>query len=104
MGRHGTLVDMSEQFADNGCCVFDSHALFRGSCGCCFASEKRIGEAAARAGVSLTTVKRMEGTVGPERSSAGNLEAVTGTLEAAGVVFLSTGDTPDGGPGVRLAE
>ncbi len=52
--------------------------------------------------VSLTTIRRMEGPIGPERSTTANVEAVRQTLEAAGVVFLEMGETKAGGPGVRL--
>jgi hypothetical protein len=52
--------------------------------------------------LSLTTIRRMEGPIGPERSTAANVEAVRKTLEAEGIVFLDTGETKAGGPGVRL--
>lgn len=54
---------------------------------------------AKSANVSLPTVKRMEGSIGPGRSSAENVDAIRKTLEAAGVEFL---DQNGGGPGVRL--
>jgi ribosome-binding protein aMBF1 (putative translation factor) len=56
-----------------------------------------------KTGLSLTTVRRMEDEkIGPERSSAGNVATVTKVLEEAGIRFLGTGETIDGGPGVRM--
>ena len=58
---------------------------------------------AAAAGVSLQTIRRMEGDVGPGRSTAANVHAVQKTLEDAGVVFIPS--AADGaGPGVRLKQ
>ena len=59
-------------------------------------SGARLAEAS---GVSLQTIRRMESAIGPERSSAPNIQAVRRALEGAGVVFL---DADEGGPGVRL--
>jgi len=60
-------------------------------------------ELVEKSGLSLTTVRRMEDEkIGPERSSAGNVAAVTTVLEEAGIVFLETGQSFDGGPGVRM--
>ena len=47
-------------------------------------------------GLSLPTIQRME-TLGPNRSSAGNVEKVQRALGAAGIEF-----TDDDAPGVRL--
>ncbi|WP_363083696.1 helix-turn-helix transcriptional regulator [Phenylobacterium sp. SCN 70-31] len=55
---------------------------------------------AAAAGVSLQTIRRMEGEVGPGRSTAANVHAVQQALEGAGVVFIAADQA--GGPGVRL--
>jgi len=33
---------------------------------------------------------------------ANNLDSIRRALEAAGVIFQAEGETPDGGPGVRL--
>jgi hypothetical protein len=44
----------------------------------------------------------MEGAMGPGRSSAANVDAVTRALEAAGVIFLEPKANKDGGAGVRL--
>lgn len=50
----------------------------------------------------MPTIRRMEGPLGPGRSTAANVEAVQQALEAMGVVFLDAGDVKAGGPGVRL--
>lgn len=50
----------------------------------------------------MPTIKRMEGAIGPDRSTEANVEAVRRVLEAAGVVFLDAKQNKDGGPGVRL--
>lgn len=61
------------------------------------------GELVEKSGLSLTTIRRMEDDkIGPERSSAGNVAAVTKIIEDAGVVFLNEGDQTPGGPGVRI--
>ncbi|CVI14868.1 putative transcriptional regulator (modular protein) [Agrobacterium fabacearum CFBP 5771] len=61
------------------------------------------GELVERSGLSLTTVRRMEDEkIGPARSAAGNVDAVTKALEAAGVLFMNDGELVRGGPGVRL--
>ena len=57
-------------------------------------------EFANKAGVSVATLRRMESDdVGPSRSSAGAVDSVRATLEAAGVEFIPENG---GGPGVRL--
>jgi transcriptional regulator with XRE-family HTH domain len=55
---------------------------------------------AAATGLSAQTIKRME-SIGTEKSSAGNVQAVQRALEAAGVVFIPENG---GGAGVRLAK
>jgi transcriptional regulator with XRE-family HTH domain len=61
------------------------------------------GQLAEAAGISLPTVKRMEGDKGPGKSSAENVEAIRRALESAGVAFIPAGDYQgSGGPGVRL--
>jgi transcriptional regulator with XRE-family HTH domain len=56
-----------------------------------------------RSGLSLTTIRRMEDDgIGPARSSARNVALVAKTLEDAGIIFLSPGDSIDGAEGVRL--
>jgi predicted transcriptional regulator len=57
---------------------------------------------AEASGLSLQTIRRMEGTVGPGRSSVENVDAVRRALEEAGVVFLPGDDQTGDGPGVRL--
>ncbi len=56
-------------------------------------------ELAARAGVSLETIKRIERKPGPVSALAATLEAIRKALEAAGVAFI---DEDGEGPGVRL--
>jgi len=55
-------------------------------------------ELAARAGLSLPTVKRLEGGFGPNVSDAARTK-LQRAIEAAGVEFI---DENGGGPGVRL--
>ena len=55
---------------------------------------------AEASGLSLMSVRRMEGSSGPSQRSAGNVEAVRKALDDAGVMFLPADDTA--GPGVRL--
>jgi hypothetical protein len=57
---------------------------------------------AEASGLSMMSIRRMEGPIGPGRSSAANVEAVRRALDQAGVLFLDAGETPTGGPGVRL--
>jgi predicted transcriptional regulator len=57
---------------------------------------------AKASGVSLPTIVRMEGPVGPGRSSAANVEAIQRAMETAGVLFLEADGTGAAGPGVRL--
>ena len=53
-------------------------------------------------GLSLTTIRRMEDdAIGPQRSSAGNVETVIKVLDTAGVQFLEDGQVASG-PGVAL--
>lgn len=59
-------------------------------------------ELAAAANLSLPTIRRMEGPLGPGRSSAANVDAVRRALERAGVEFLDADENKPGGPGVRL--
>lgn len=62
------------------------------------------GELVTRTGLSLTTIRRMEDDkIGPERSSAGNVDTVTRTLEEAGIAFITAGEHKDGGAGVRVS-
>lgn len=63
-------------------------------------SQPKLAEAAK---LSLPTITRMEGALGPSRSTQANVEAVRRAFEDAGVVFLSErAASSGGGPGVRL--
>lgn len=62
-------------------------------------SQKRLAE---KAKLSVPTIKRMEGSLGPERSTEANVEAVRRALENAGIIFLEPKSIKDGGAGVRL--
>jgi predicted transcriptional regulator len=57
---------------------------------------------AKAAGVSLQTIRRMEGEVGTGRSSVANVQAIQRALEEAGVEFLKADEAAGTGPGVRL--
>lgn len=54
---------------------------------------------AAKAGVSVDTVKRLERTVGPISANVATMNAVVSVLEASGVIFVEENGE---GPGVRL--
>jgi transcriptional regulator with XRE-family HTH domain len=54
-------------------------------------------ELAARSGVSIPTIKRMEAGDGPVRGTYGNVAAIVAVLESAGIEFLDNDS-----PGVRL--
>jgi len=54
---------------------------------------------AARAGVSLETIKRVERKPGKISALAATLDAIQKSLESAGVEFIAENG---GGPGVRL--
>jgi predicted transcriptional regulator len=58
-------------------------------------------ELAARAGVSLETVKRIERTPGPIRALAATVDKIRRALESAGVAFVAENG---GGAGVRLTK
>jgi predicted transcriptional regulator len=60
-------------------------------------SQPQLAEAAK---LSLPTIRRMEGPLGPGRSTPANIEAVRRAFEDAGVIFtseaeVSTGIAPD---------
>jgi transcriptional regulator with XRE-family HTH domain len=59
-------------------------------------------ELAAAAGLSEVSIKNAERGVVDSRGST--LNAIQRAFDGAGVIFLDTGDTRDGGPGVRLKE
>jgi len=54
---------------------------------------------AAASGVSLPSIKRLEGKPGPLAAQSRTIEALRGALETAGVIFV---DENGDGPGVRL--
>lgn len=56
-------------------------------------------ELAAKAEVSLETIKRIEQAKGPITALSTTLAKITGALEAAGVIFVAENGE---GPGVRL--
>jgi predicted transcriptional regulator len=62
-------------------------------------SQPQLAKASA---LSLPTIRRMEGPLGPGRSTAANVEAVRRALEDAGVVFQAADEAAGLGPGVRL--
>jgi len=55
---------------------------------------------AERAGVSVETIKRLEGAQGPLRAQHDTLNSIRKALEYAGVEFIDDADRP----GVRLAK
>lgn len=55
---------------------------------------------AEASGLSMMSIRRMEGPSGPGQRSAANVEAVRQTLVDAGVIFIPENES--GGPGVRL--
>ena len=59
-------------------------------------------ELAAAASLSEVSIKNAERGVVDSRGST--LNAIQRAFDRAGVVFLDTGDTRNGGPGVRLKE
>ena len=59
-------------------------------------------ELAAAAGLSEVSIKNTERGVVDSRGST--LNAIQRAFDRAGVIFLDTGDTRNGGPGVRLKE
>ena len=61
-------------------------------------SQKQLAE---KAKLSVPTIKRMEGAMGPEHSTMGNVDAVQRACEIAGVIFLEPTSRKEG-PGVRL--
>ncbi len=62
-------------------------------------SQKQLADATK---LSVQTIKRMEGTRGPEASTIANVDAVRRALEDSGIVFLDPKSKADGGAGVRL--
>lgn len=57
---------------------------------------------AARSGVSEISIKNIErGATDPRVST---LRAIQAAFEAGGAIFMERGQTPNGGPGVRLRD
>ena len=56
---------------------------------------------AERAGVGLSTVRRMEDGDGHVKGTTENLWKIQKALESAGIIFID--EDEQGGPGVRLA-
>jgi transcriptional regulator with XRE-family HTH domain len=54
---------------------------------------------AKAAGISIETIKRLEGLNGPLSAHSMTLDAIQKAFEAAGIVFI---EQNGGGPGVRL--
>ena len=54
---------------------------------------------AARSGVSVRTIIRYEATDDVPATRGGNLEALVGTMEAAGIEFI---EAEDGAPGIVI--
>jgi transcriptional regulator with XRE-family HTH domain len=59
-------------------------------------------ELAAKAGISVATLKRLESFSGMLRGTVETAWRIQGALEKAGIVFIDNDET--GGPGVRLAK
>jgi transcriptional regulator with XRE-family HTH domain len=59
---------------------------------------------ASLASISIPTLKRMEASPGAATGMANNVAAVRSALEAAGVAFMVSGESLEGGPGVRIAK
>lgn len=57
---------------------------------------------AEKSGVSEISIKNIERGATDPRSST--LRALQDAFTAAGVIFMERGQTPDGGPGVRLRD
>jgi len=58
-----------------------------------------VRELAERSGVTANTVTRIENG---SDAKASTLAAIQAAFEAAGILFLASGEVKDGGPGVRL--
>lgn len=57
---------------------------------------------AEKSGISLPSVKRLEGARGPLAAHGRTIAALQLALEGGGIVFLADGEAAPGGPGVRL--
>ena len=60
-------------------------------------------ELAAKSGLSVPTIQRMEASEGVVRGNVDSLMKLIGALEAAGIVLIAEGGaSAEGGRGVRL--
>ena len=60
-------------------------------------------ELAAKSGLSVPTIQRMEASEGVVRGNVDSLMKLIGALEAAGIVLIGDGSaSAEGGRGVRL--
>ena len=57
---------------------------------------------AEEARLGVATIRRADAADGEPQITSANAHAIRSTLEAAGVIFQSEGQTTSGGPGVRL--
>ena len=63
------------------------------------------GSLAEASGVSIATIRRMEGSEGTVRANVDSLMKIINALDEAGVVLIAEGtNSEDGGRGVRLKE
>lgn len=58
-----------------------------------------VKELAAKSGVSVSTIKRVESGSDTPKSTTANLQALKSALESAGIEFIGS---PDDGPGIRI--
>ena len=57
---------------------------------------------ADQSGIHFATISRIEQQDGTPSTRTNTLRSLQSALESGGVIFLETGSTRDGGPGVRL--
>jgi ribosome-binding protein aMBF1 (putative translation factor) len=58
---------------------------------------------ANQSGIHFATISRIEQTDGTPATRTSTLQSLQAALERGGVIFLESGSTRDGGPGVRLS-
>lgn len=63
--------------------------------------QKDLAEAS---GISLPSIKRLEGQKGPLAAHEKTNNALLAAFASAGVTFLAEGEKTGGGPGVRLSK
>ena len=64
-----------------------------------FALRWSVKQLSEKSGVSVRTLKRIEGSDDVPSSSASSVQVIQECLESAGIEFIGT---PDDGPGVRI--